>query len=427
MRQFLASLKRNQIIKSLMILMSGSALAELVGILCSPLLSRLYTPEEFGVMGSLMAIVGVLSMVCTLKYEMAIILENDNYKAYRLRQLCIILLIFVSFLLSCCIFFFPGFVGSCVSDQAYLYIKWVVPLVFLVGFTNVLSSVLNRERDYRAISISLIYRRVGQTVIQLIMGFCGAHALGLIIGNVTGGVIASIILFVASNKFFYKGSKGEDSVLSLAREYYKFPLYSTPQSALSAISTQLPVFGLGYYYGIEAVGAYWFAIRILQLPVAVFGQSLRQVFYKEASSYRDNYSKVFSIYKRFTVGLSLAVIAPVCLIFLYGKYLFLWFFGEEWLLAGQFTEWMALWIGGAFVNPPSMMLFTVYQEQKKLLIYDFVLGVARFVSLFLLPSLLESSVCVIAYYSLISLLFYFILVIYWWCKLKVLSNRVNVG
>lgn len=416
--RLLAGFKKPGILKNLMVLVSGSASAQLIGVLAAPLLSRLYTPEEFGVLGYILAVAGVISVVASLKYELALVLEKDDNKAQALQKLCLIILVLVTAVSGVGLASAPFWIESVNGDTGLARVlPWAIPMIFLTGLFNILNSRLNRERKYKTISTALVAQRLSAVGVQIVLGFCGAAALGLILGNVIGAASAAGVILMSQKAILLRrGDTGQNDLRVIARDHYRFAAYSAPQNLLNALSQNLPVYLLGFFYGMETVGAYWFAMRLLQLPATLVGQAVRQLYYKEAADLADNLQELRALFIKTTLLLAGLIAVPVAVIFLWGPYLFELAFGKQWQLAGEFSRWMILWVGVLFVNSPAVSLFNVFHKQRHFAIYDFLLLTCRLAAL-LVGGLSWGSVSTIAAYSAVGVVFNVYVVAFWWFRL----------
>lgn len=370
----------SQLMKHLAILTSGAALAQVVGVLAAPVLSRLYSPEEFGHFGTLMAIAGVVTVVGSLKYEMALVVEQDERKVVALQFLCFYVLLAVTMLSALGLtatLYFGALSGYPALSQ---FLPYGLVVVFSTGLFGVFSYRLNRERAYKLLALANVVQRGGTVASQIVLGFCGATTLGLIFGNIAGFSLALGVVFFGFRKEFKLGFRSPCSrveILAVAAKHYRFPAFSAPQNFLNALSQNLPVFILGYFFDAQVVGSYWFAMRILQLPAGLIGQSVRQVFFKESSAISADSAAVRRLFRKLTLGLAALIVLPVLLVFLFGPTMFDFVFGSSWLQAGEFSRWMFLWVGVGFCTPPATCIFSVYGFQKQFMMYDLFLLVAR--------------------------------------------------
>ena len=63
--------------------MSGTAISQGILIAATPILTRIFSPENFGIFALYLSIVGTISLVSSWKYELAIVLpdKDDDAKA----------------------------------------------------------------------------------------------------------------------------------------------------------------------------------------------------------------------------------------------------------------------------------------------------------------------------------------------------------
>ncbi len=77
---------KSEFSKNTLTLMIGSALAQVIPIIISPILTRVYTPEEFGIFALYITFISIGASLVTAKYETAILLpkkeENAKYLVY---------------------------------------------------------------------------------------------------------------------------------------------------------------------------------------------------------------------------------------------------------------------------------------------------------------------------------------------------------
>lgn len=410
------NITKSPLFKNLALLLSGNAIAQMIGVGAAPILTRLYTPEQYGILGGLLTISGILTVVSSLRLEMALVLEKDECRAQLLQRLCLGIIAVVVIVLAITMFLLPGVWGVLIRSDVKVYMFWLVPIVLMGGIFNVFNLRLNRDKQYKKLTSMLILRRISNVAIQLGFGVCGAHVLGLIMGGVCGSIVAVIFVILVSKKS--KPIKCSDvSVKNLVSSYYRFPLYSAPQTLINSVSSQLPVFILGWYYSVEIVGYYWFAISLLQLPSALCGQSIRQVFYREAVDLKEDLPSLRSLYVKMTMTLAGVIVVPSVVIFVFGEDLFSFAFGADWAYAGLIAGPMMLWIGGSFFNPPAMVLFNVFEKQKLLLWYDICLCLSRLTVLLSVAASASVYMTLLAF-SGVTLFFYLIVIVYWNAQLK---------
>ena len=236
----------------------------------------------------------------------------------------------------------------------------------------------------------------------MLIGVISGSTLGLLFGNVFGVLIPVAYIFYQKKSFFQISNIELSRLKKVAKRYIKFPIYTAPQSLLNLTSGQLPVFVLGYYFTMSVVGAYFFAIKLVQLPAMLIGSSVRRVFFKEVAEIVDDISAIDKLYTKTIYALSAVVVLPTIIVFFYGSVLFKFVFGVEWEMAGQFASWMVLWYGTTIIGGPARSLFLSLEKQKLIFILDAFLVVVRGIILILLAKF-STSLMAIAVFSLITM------------------------
>ena len=384
-------------------LVGGTSIAQLIGILASPALSRLYTPEQFGVLGSLIAVTGIISLVGSLKYEMAIVLENNDKDVEALQFLSHIVLVVVTIISGLAIIASPYWLWELEGKiEVIQLLPWAIVIIFFSGLYNALYSRYNREKSYGEMAQVQILKRVSHVSVQLLIGVISGSTLGLVFGNVFGVLIPVLFIFFRKRSFFNYKKIEFERVRKVAKRYIKFPIYTAPQSLLNLISGQLPVFVLGYFFTMSVVGAYFFAIKIVQLPAMLIGSSVRRVFFKEVAEIVEDVPAIDKLYTKTIYALSAVVLIPTIIVFFYGSFLFKLVFGVDWEMSGHFASWMVLWYGTTIIGGPARSLFLSLEKQKLIFILDAILVVVRGIVLILLAKF-STPLIAIAVFSLITM------------------------
>ncbi len=409
----LATLKNNDFLKNISVLMSGTALAQLVTLASSLLLSRLYEPSAFGHFAIYTSLVTILSVIVTWRYELAIVLPEDDEDASVLLTLAITIVIGMSLLFALFILLLGGTFSRLFELPVLLL--WCMPIsTLLVGLYQCLNYWGTRHKQFKSLSLSQMFRSGGVTAVQIPAGLFTKHALGLIGGQMMGQFIATLVLArQLSRKQEMKLREGWRSkrMKKLAGQYSEFPKYGMFQAFINAISQNIPPFFLIFFYGAEIAGFYAISLRLLQLPVSLVGQSIRQVFFQRASEMLKNGEALFAATRRITLTLAYMAIVPAAILVMFGPDLFAVLLGDNWYEAGQYARWVVVWLFFAFINPPSTVLMTVLGLQKKFLVYETGLMLAR-VSTLLIGGLYASPLEAVAAYCLIGALFNLALIVY---------------
>ncbi|WP_219835799.1 lipopolysaccharide biosynthesis protein [Paenibacillus sp. R14(2021)] len=373
--------------KQLTVLITGSVASQIILFLSAPVIARMFSPTDYGVFTFYSSMISILSMITGGKYEIAIVLPDSDEEAANVMGLSMLSVLAVTgFAAVLFAFFGEWFMGMFGADSDPLWLIWIPIGMLAVGWYQSCNYWSTRKKTFKRQSISQILRSTTVSGIQLSTGFSGIHAVGLILGQLGGQVIATSALMYQTWK--------EDGKMILSQlrwakikaasiRYKQFPLFNMPQTFLNALSNQMAPFLLAMYYGSAVVGFYGVSLRLLQQPITIISQSVRQVYLKRASEVHNKGQRLFPVFMKTTAALFAIGIVPTLIIMIWGPELFKLLLGEKWGLAGEYARWMVLWLFFAYLNPPASVTAQVLERQKSMLVFEVFLFSARWLSLWL--------------------------------------------
>ena len=401
----LKSLYSNQFVKNVAILISGTAIAQALMLLSAPALSRLYTPAAFGVLGLFVSVAGIVSVISTLRYEMAIVLERDDKDAANVLILSLGVTMLMTIISLLIIAIFGGWIAHQLGEPALKAWLWLVPVsVLAIGVYQSLNFWATRQSLFKRLSISRVFNSVAVIVTQIGAGLNRSGVGGLIGGQVFGQAIATCILAYQTWKNDIKNileSANLESIRGFAIKHKEFPLYGSPQALLNSASQNIPSLLLAFFYSIEVVGFFSLSLRLLQAPINLISQSVSQVYYQKAAEVKHNAGDLAKLLTKSTIGLAVLGFGPALLIGLLGDYCFSLILGDKWLTAGKYSQWIIIWIFFMFINTPAVATAQIIKLQRMVLIYDIILLSLRMMVL-VCGGMYLNPISTIVLYSLIS-------------------------
>lgn len=355
-------------------LTGGTALAQLIMILASPVLSRLYTPADFGTFALYNSCVTVFLILCTGRYDIGIVSANTRKEAIGLLSLSFVILAFFLLISSFTLVILEDWAITLFNDPQFGRVIYLIPVtVLFLGTYQILSFWFNREKGYNEIAISKVAQNSSNTLLAVIIGFAFSWGTGLIIGNLFGAVVA-VLFLITRNKFHLFNIRKDirkEELKRYASKFSDFPKFSLPTAFLDTFSNQIPIFFIVSFFNETIAGHFSFAYRILSLPLAFIGISLGQVFYQKLTEmYQQNLDSRRFILKMWGMLLIFGII-PFLILFLFGEELFTLIFGEEWDTAGRIASVLSIPLLFIFCSSPTSTAFIVFGIQK----YSFVIGI----------------------------------------------------
>lgn len=395
--------------KNIGFLIGGTALAQVFTFAISPILTRVYTPESFGVLGIVLAASSIIAVFAHLRLNLAIAQSNNINEAIIILKTSIFFSILLCFLSS--IFLI---VSNIIFDNSYTLS--IVIFIFLISLLNVLIDIFNYWQSYRGKHSLNARNSVARSLltgsVQIFLGFISNF--GLILGVLVGS-LGSLTLFL--KEYLSSDNKKSNSILSnkkihfVLKKYKDFPLYSMPQGFIASASLNSVPLMLGASFGVGIAGQYWLAYRILLAPIALFGGAYKQVLHPIFLDPKKNNSYKKYISKKHTIIFLLIFIPLTFLLYFLLPSIFYIIFGDEWGMAAKFSSWLVLCFGMDIAKVPAICLIHAYKRQKEYLKFEIFLSIFRILSMVIGISLFDAYSSIV-FFSLISMFFSFILIIY---------------
>lgn len=353
--------------KSVLMLAGGTAIAQVLNIATSPIISRLFSPDDFGVLSVYTSILSIVAVFATLRYEFAIPIAEDDKSAINVLALTLGSVALIS-LISLAVFsFFGDAIATLLNAQQLTPYFWLVSLGVLASGTYVAFRYWAfRKKNFKTITRTTVNQSVAHQAINLLWGFFIGGPIGLIVGTIVGrsAGIWTLSWDIRRDQSNLIKSVSLAEVGRLAKRYVKFPLFSSWAAVLNSLGIQLPVLLLSSMYGTEVTGSFGFANRIVALPMTFIGVAIGEVFFSEASSIaRTDPKRLLSLSRRLNKRLILIGIAPFSLLAIFGPALFAFVFGEAWREAGQYARVLSFMVFARFITTPVSNVFNILERQ----------------------------------------------------------------
>ncbi|MEO9347257.1 lipopolysaccharide biosynthesis protein [Acinetobacter radioresistens] len=365
---------KNMFVKNLLKLTSSSVMAQLILIISSPILTRLYNPNDFGLFALFLSVLTILATLANLRYDQAIIIPKDDNKAKQIVYLCLCINIFIFIFIFIILYFFHKNIFSIFNIEELNNLYWILPFAILfIGIFQSFNYWLLRSKEFNQIARIKIQQSVVIVGFQLV--FFRLGALCLILGHTIGqffGVLVNGFLFLKNNKLNLSGMK------QVGYEYKNFPIYSIWSALLNNIGSQLPVFLFTIYFSPAIAGLYLLTQRVIKGPLAIISQAVTQIF---ISNLRNEDHIIKNKILKINNFLTTIVIIPLAIVVVAGENIFSIIFGSQWKEAGTVAAILAPWIFIVFICSPISSLLEYKGMQKKYLIFQIYLFLFRLISI----------------------------------------------
>lgn len=400
----------------LMILSSG--IAQVILIITTPIITRLYSPTEFGEFTIFSNIAMILIPIINARYDLLIVNTKNDRSANILSQ--------ISFLISLLILLIliPIFaISAWLYPNFILDFIFIIIMLFLVSLTNIFTNYLNKERKYKVLSLINVFRAGSMALLQIIFGLLALGSLGLIIGF-SLSYIAGITLGYKTFKKHFNILRDKEETKALFLENKNQLVYSTPSILLNSLSFSVVVFFIGILYTNTEVGIYGMAIRVLGIPVTIISLGLSKIFMQQANDYYIEYGNFRNLLLKFSSILVIVSIILYVPLYLFSEELVNILLGHSWVDAITVIKIVIpLFVIRLIVSTVSLSVIVLQKQQLELILQAlFLIGTtATFVISKMLNLTFLNFVSINTVVLIVSYMIFFI-ALYYFAKNKQFKN-----
>ena len=362
-------------------LLSANVVAQAIGLLVYPILTRLYSPDDFGLLNLFLSIGNILIILGIAEYYNAIVLPREHKDAIAIFQVGGFLLVSVTLLVGLTIPFSDR-IAQLFKTPELAQVWWMMPiLIGMSGFWTLLSYYYMRRKKFRAIAAYQMTQSGLSAGAKVGFGYGKWFAHGQVIGTILALVIALCSSMIALGKRGIKELLQVDRCRcrEVAKTYSNFPKFSMPRTIITYLAGQLPVLLLTPLFGTTYVGYWGMALLLAFTPISIVAKSFNQVFYGQMNEQVLNHLPLGYLIYRF-IGISLLIMVPVfgglCV---YLPELTSWLLGAQWEMSGHIIRWMLPWLAVTFISNCDGNISDIFLKQKDAFYFELVIVILRVV------------------------------------------------
>lgn len=349
--------------RSVASVLTGTVVAQIIPILGSLVIARLYAPAEFGMFSAWLGVVLLLGVMFTGRFETALAIEMDGEP----RRLSFLATLTTACMVASATATLISIAAVCAPGVLEGYstslIAALVPTALAIAVAQTWQSWAAAEGSYRQLSLMRIVQAAVVTLLQIVAGVFHAAAGTLAVAYLVGvivGIACSAYLMPAGS---FPVGQGFESILKFWRRQRRFPLLSLPADAINTAAAQLPLLIVASRFGAEVAGLLAMTMRILGAPIGLLGKSVLDVFKRHAStSFRERGECQGDYIRTFKV-LALGSFAFCLVMFFASESLFVLAFGKAWREAGTIAIWLLPLFALRFIASP--LSYMVYIADKQ--------------------------------------------------------------
>ena len=389
-------------LKSVSIIATGTAAGQIITVLCTPIITRLYSVEAFGEFGIFMVWVGLLGTACAGRYHMAVVLAHAEAEALNVLALsAVVSLAACAIVLSC----LPVSVQICAwlgAPQLAPVFGWLAPIALFCCWHQAIADWANRHAAFAAIASASVAGAIVTNAWKVVGGLA-TPTVGVLVASTLAMFAAQFAVLLWRDIPALRTAGGRHvtprGMLAAARKFWRLPVYRAPKDLLNGFAQNAPTLLLAYFFPPASVGAFVLVDRVLRAPGVLLGEAIRRVYFHSAMRQARSGEPLRTQFVRLTTGLAFTTALPFVVVALAGPALFAYIFGPQWAEAGSFSRWLAAAMFVTLVSEPAVALVPVLRLEKAFLLIELVSLALRVGGLLLGALWMRSDIAAVALFS----------------------------
>jgi O-antigen/teichoic acid export membrane protein len=375
---------RKETTRNFMKLFSGTMIAQGMSLLLAPILSRMFAPDDFGLLALYLSIFSILSVVSTAKYEQAIMLPKIKRDAVDIVWLVLGISFIVSLSTLAVTLLFSRHIANLAGNPAIA--PWLVFLslsLLLHGIHQATTFFANRDKLFGLMARATIAQYSVLNSVRIFAGWIHLAFNGLITGQLASQLAAAAFMGAGTWKPLARLLKGStiEGIRKQARTYSGYPRFNMPLNFTNNLSGSLPVFLLTWGFSPAIAGLYAFGFNFVFRPISLFSQSAMQVLSQKIIADHHLEKHVYPTLKKLVFRLLLLIIIPILVLAAGAPRIFGLVFSDEYRMAGTLLQYLSPYLLMVFITSPLSFIPELYFRQKKAMIIDIIYLVIRAASL----------------------------------------------
>lgn len=371
-----------ELIKNSATLLSANAISQGIAFAVLPVIARLYSPDELGILALFLGIEGLLSVIANGKYDSAIVLSKSKSMAANTFNLCFLINAVFSLLILIVLLLGSHQILSILHYESLEGVIYYLPFfVFIVAFAQASIFWFNYNKRFALTARYTLWQGLVNNGLKVGSGFLKAGLMGLVWANLSSHFISILSCFTRKetwNQLFHFNKK---EILAAASEHRKFPLYTLPHTFINMVSGNLPILLLSGYFGMAEIGLFSMGITIGFRPINLLSNSLDQVISQNMAERINKKEPIWTSLIQSIKKILLIVTPLFILAFFLSPLVLRYFLGERWEQSALYIQIMIPWLIISLFTASLSSIPPIFGKQRIALIIEIIYIVARLIAL----------------------------------------------
>ena len=374
-------MKQKSIVREAATLVSGNILAQLIAFAAYFVLTRIYSPDDYGLFNIFYSYIEVLIILSTCKYELATVVADDDKEAAAVSRFALRLNTIISCILLtiALVLWLTGALPGNFSQLGWMVLL-IPPMVFFCGTSRIYSFLYNRFHRYGQIAVSDNVNAGSGALLKMLLGWLGLSQSGLPIGTVLGQAASNLNYRLRLRSLGLPATNAAENKAA-ARKHRNFPQYVATKDFVSTFSSNLPFLWLAIYFDRAEVGLFGLALTFTMQPVNLISTALERVLYTRAAEAVHTRQTIAPMLRRFMLPLSALAIMVCVAAWFVAEPVFSFCFGSRWHGCGPYVQALLPWVLTSFIAACMLFIPNVFSTQRTEFFFYLVLLVLRVVAI----------------------------------------------
>lgn len=369
---------KSELVRNSSFLVGGNALGQFLSFLVYPIITRLYTEDQLGLLSTFTSLCGLLVIIGTLRYEESLVIAKNDKETSLLLSFSFKLLSYLSLFLFFILLFFNKPALSFIGMETLIPYWYFIPFtVFFLGLTAIMTNLATRKKKFKTIAGSGLVQNCINSGSKITLGFFSFTNIGFFLSYLLSYIVASLSFFGLRKDFFSSFRNKWKEEKTVAWQYKDFPIYNTGRSFLSSSSINLPFLLLPSFFGEGRLGLYFLAFTFLYRPINLCANSLFSALFENASSYFREKKSIISNVLRYWKAVTLVSIPVFIVLFIWAEPIFDFVFGSAWAESALYFRYLLPWMFLLMLVSPFYFLPIVFNKQNIYFLLEIIYFVLR--------------------------------------------------
>ena len=268
------NIRESVLVKEAATVVSGNVLAQVISLLAYLVLTRIFSPSDYALFNIFYSYIEVLVILSTCKYELAVIVAQNEHESFAILRFTLRMNAWVSLLLLtiAATLYLTGTLPGDFSSLGAIVLL-IPPMVFFSGTSRVYSALFNRLHQYRLIATCETTNATIGSLLKAFLGLMGLKQAGLPLGAVLGQAATNMVYRLRLHRLPLPHPSHSEQ-LAAARKHRNFPLFVASKDFINSLSSSLPFLWLALYFDRVDVGLFGLAFTIVFRPVNLINNAI---------------------------------------------------------------------------------------------------------------------------------------------------------